>query len=391
MKKYFLLLAAITITLGAMAQKGKVTSAQSFIDQGALDKAKDALDEAFTNDKSKDWFNTYFVKGKLCQAIYEADNPKYNAYYADPLQEAYAAYEKAMELDTKGTTKKRIITNMVYNSLAMNLYDQGSKRFEAKDYKGALKSFETQIEITESDKYAGAVDTGMYYNAGLAAINAGQYAEAIKYFEKCAEMKYMGITPYYQIYECYMNLGDTAKAESYLLKLPTLFPNDNTITLQLIDLYLKSNKFDEALKYIKIAKEKDPNNYSLYFATGITFLNQNKFDDAITELKKAVELKPDIYDTQYSMGAAYINKAADMFIKANDIMDVNKYSAAIDEANAVYAKALPYMEKAHELKPDDIYSMRSLQELYYRLKQKDPSLAPKYDAIKAKIDSLEQK
>ena len=45
-------------------------------------------------------------------------------------------------------------------------------RFEAKDYEGALKSFETQIKITESDKYAGAIDTGMYYNAGLAAINS---------------------------------------------------------------------------------------------------------------------------------------------------------------------------------------------------------------------------
>jgi tetratricopeptide (TPR) repeat protein len=391
MKKFFLLIAAISISLGMMAQKGKVTSAQSFIDQGALDKAKEALDQAFTNAKSKDWYNTYFVKGKLCQAIYEADNPKYNSYYADPLQEAYASYEKAMELDTKGSTKKRIITNMIYNSLAMNLYSQGSKRFEAKDYKGALKSFETQIEITESDKYAGAVDTGMYYNAGLSAVNSGQYNEAIKYFEKCAEMKYLGITPYYQIYECYIDLGDTTKAESYLLELPKLFPDDKTITLQLIDLYLKSNKFDEALKYIKVAKEKDPDNYSLYFATGITFLNQDKFDDAITELKKAVELKPDLYDTQYSMGAAYINKAADMFKKANDIMDVNKYSAAVDEANAIYAKALPYMEKAHELKPDDEYAMRSLQELYYRLKQKDPSLAEKYEAIKAKLDSLEKK
>ena len=49
-----------------------------------------------------------------------------------------------------------------------------------------------------------------------------------------------------------------------------------------------------------------------------------------------------------------------MFTKANEIMDVKKYTEAIDEANAVYAKALPYMEKAHELKPDDVYTMRRL-------------------------------
>jgi hypothetical protein len=44
------------------------------------------------------------------------------------------------------------------------------------------------------------------------------------------------------------------------------------------------------------------------------------------------------------------------------------------------------MEKAIELKPDDIYTMRSLQELYYRLKQTD-----KYNAIKAKLDVIDKK
>lgn len=127
------------------------------------------------DEKSKDWFNTYFTqKGKLCQAVFKSDNPKFKAFYSDPLGEAYNAYEKAIELDPKGGTKKRIIANMIYNSLALDLYTQGGNQFEAKDFAGALKSFETQIKITESDKYAGAIDTGMYYNAGLAAVNSGK-------------------------------------------------------------------------------------------------------------------------------------------------------------------------------------------------------------------------
>ena len=195
MKKFFLLVAVFSISLVAMAQKGKVTSAQSLIDQGILDKAKEALDQAMLDEKSKDWTNTYFVKGKLAQAVYKSENPKFKAFYSDPLGEAYAAYEKSMELDPKGATKKRIITNMIYNSLALDLYSQGSTQFEEKDFAGAFKSFETQIKITESDKYAGAIDTGMYYNAGLAASNSGKYKEAITYFEKCATMGYQGITP----------------------------------------------------------------------------------------------------------------------------------------------------------------------------------------------------
>jgi tetratricopeptide (TPR) repeat protein len=282
--------------------------------------------------------------------------------------------------------KKKIITNMIYTDLANDFFNQGSVQFEAKDFAGALKSFEKQINIAEGDKYIGAIDTGMYYNAGLAAINSGNNKEAIKYFEKCAEMKYLGITPYYQIYESYLGLGDTIQAESVLKGLPDKFPGDKTITLQLIDLYIKSNKPDEAQKYIKVAKEADPTNSTLYFAAGIMYLNQSRYDEAIEELTKSIELNPDVYDAQYGLGAAYINKASDMFVKANEIMDVKKYSAAIDEANAVYAKALPYMEKANEINPEDVYALRSLQELYYRLKQTD-----KYNAIKAKLDAIEKK
>ena len=132
-------------------------------------------------------------------------------------------------------------------------------------------------------------------------------------------------------------------------------------------------------------KADDPENYSLYFAEGIIYLNQFKYDEAIAGLTKSVELKSDLYDSQYGLGAAYINKASDMFVKANDIMDVNKYNAAIDEAMKVFAQALPYMEKAQELKPDDVFAMRSLKELYYRLKMTD-----KYNAIKAKLDAIDK-
>lgn len=386
MKKLFLLLALITISFGAIAQKGKVTSAQSFIDQQMLDKAKEAIDQALTDEKSMNWFNTYFVKGRLCQAIFTADNPKYNEYFADPLAEAYASYEKAMQLDTKGGTKKKIIAQMIYNSLAQDLFAQGSKKFTDGDYEGALKAFSIQIKINESELYAGGVDTGMYFNAGLAAQNAKKFDEATKYYEKCGEMKYLGINPYFRIYECILGRGDTVKAEAYLLDLPNKFPGDNTINFQLADLYLKSNKPTEALVYLGRAKEADPNNYSLWFASGITYLNIQKYDEAIEALTRALEIKSDLAETHYAMGASYINKAYEMNQKANDIMDVKKYEEAVNELNKVYTKALPYMQKAYELNPNDKYTLMSLKELYYRLK-----MTKEYEEIKTKLDAMEQK
>jgi tetratricopeptide (TPR) repeat protein len=384
MKKYFLLIAVFSISLGALAQKGKVNLALSLIEQGALDKAKEAIDQALEHDKSKDWFNTYYAQGKLCEAVFLSDNPDFQEYYPSPLQEAYASYKKGLELDEKDKLRKRMITTMTYNSLAANLYNQGSTKFSEQDYEGALESFETQIEIALSDLYVGMADTGMYYNAGLAAINSGQYNDAIKYFEKCTEMKYEGITPYYQLYESYLGLGDTVKAESILMGLEDEFPDDDNVILNLIDLYIKAKRNEEALKYIEVAKENDPGNANIYFAAGAIYLSEERFDEAIAELKKADELEPNVFDTQYAIGAAYVNKAASMVVKANEIMDVEKYKAAIDEANKVYGEALPYMERANELQPDDFFTLRGLQELYYRLQEKE-----KYEEVKAKADSIE--
>jgi hypothetical protein len=75
-----------------------------------------------------------------------------------------------------------------------------------------------------------------------------------------------------------------------------------------------------------------------------------------------------------------------MFKAANDIMDVKKYSEAVDKANEVYSKALPYMEKAYKLNPEDVYTMRSLKELYYRMKMTD-----KYNEINAKLSAIDNK
>jgi tetratricopeptide (TPR) repeat protein len=381
MRKIFLFVVLVSISIGAMAQRGKVTSASTFIDQGDLARAKTDLEQALLDPKSANLPITFFTKGKLAQAAYEAGNKE---LYPDPLSEAYAAYEKAMELDEKGQMKRRIISGMVYDALAADLYEQGGTQFDEQDFQGALKSFETQIRIAESDMYVGAVDTGMYYNAGVAAINSGSYDAALKHFQTCADMKYMGITPYYQIYEANIAKGDTATAEATLTALPGLFPDDKTITLQLIDLYIKSGKNTEAQKYITMAKESEPTNHTLYFAAGIIYLNEEKYDEAIAELQKSIDLNSEMFDTQYAIGAAYINKAAAMYKAANDIMDVAQYNTAVASANEVYNKALPFMEKAYALNTGDIYTMRNLKELYYRLQMTD-----KYNDISAKLSAAE--
>jgi len=386
MKKCFILVLVLTISFGAMAQMGKVTSAISFMDQGLLDKAKEALDVALVNEKSKDNPKTYMAQGRLCQEVFKTDKPNFKTLISNPLDEAYAAYEKALALDTKGAIGKQIKLNSTYLSLGNDFVTQAVQQFEAKDFEGAVKSFETNIKIASSDNYIGVVDSGIYFNAGLAAYNGKMYEKAIKYFQKCAEMKYEATMPYFLMYNCYMGLKDMANAEATLKTVFKLYPDDKDVIMQLVDFYINNEKLDEAYASLKVAKDKNPNDHTLYWAEGVIYMRQDKYDLAIEALTKSVELKGDQYDTQFNLGVCYYNKAVEMFQKANDIMDAAKYNAAVGEANAVFIKAIPYFEKANQLKPDDVDSLKNLKELYFRLRTVNPEYETKYNEAVKKLE-----
>jgi tetratricopeptide (TPR) repeat protein len=115
------------------------------------------------HEKSKDWTKTYYALGRLAQASFESDNPKFKSLYKKPLVEAYKAYEKAMELDPKGGTKKMLQVNSTYLLLGNLFINEGVQNFSDQKFDAALESFKHNIKIASSDVYIGLVDTGIIY------------------------------------------------------------------------------------------------------------------------------------------------------------------------------------------------------------------------------------
>ena len=86
-----------------------------------------------------------------------------------------------------------------------------------------------------------------------------------------------------------------------------------------------------------------------------------------------MEIDPDHFNSLYNTGAIYYNKAGDLIAEAQELpLDAKEeYQQKLDKAKEYFKKALPYMEKAHELKPEDQETMLSLKEMYHRLKMYD--------------------
>ncbi|MFO7756088.1 MAG: tetratricopeptide repeat protein [Bacteroidales bacterium] len=387
-----LIIAAVAVTftgcaaLEGAAQKGKVSSALNLAESGELEKAKEAIDEALEGEATKDWPKTYYAQGRVAQTMwekgYENDNEKLMTTYDNQLIHAYDSYLKSIELDDGNSMENLVIIQLP--ALANDFLAWAAREFENENFGKATMAFEELIDLQQSDVYIGSVDTAVVYNTALAAYNDEDYDKAIKYLDWSIELEYGETTPYILKYQACMNRNDLDCAEMALREAFEAFPSDEQILLTMIQFFIDNDKKDDALDYIELAIKDSPDNHQLYYARGVLHMQTENYDKALVALKKSIELKEDFFESHYNAGVCYYNKGAELIEEANNLMDPTEYNEAISEARDVFESALPYMERARELDPDDMDTLVSLKELYYRLQ-----MTEKYEEVNARIKELE--
>ncbi|MBW8324157.1 MAG: tetratricopeptide repeat protein [Prolixibacteraceae bacterium] len=380
MKRTTILFALLFAVTCAFAQKGKVTSALSYKETGKLDKAVEAIEETIDANNPKTegsvtWPRTWEVRGEIYQAVFQSKDENYKKLSADPLTVAFDSYMKALQLDDKDRFGKSVKIKLTL--LIGDLTNQAVAAFNEENYEKAMKSFEQIIAIEQTPVYKAedpnAIDTVIIFNAGLAAYNAQKYDKAIEYYKQAAKYKYNGAKTYSLISSSYLQKQDTLGALNILQDGLKEYSDNGALLVEVINIYLNANKVDDAMKYLDIAISQDPKNSSYYFAQGTLYDKLQRTEDAANSYLKAIEFKADYFDAYYNLGALYYNKGVKQVDVANSIPSnqPEKYEEEKNKADIEFKKAIPYMEKAHEVNPTDKFTMESLKTLYYRLKMLD--------------------
>jgi tetratricopeptide (TPR) repeat protein len=380
MKRTTILFVLLFAVSGVFAQKGKVTSALSYKESGKLDKAVEAIEESIDANNPKTegsltWPRTYEVRGEIYQAVFQSKDENYKKLSADPLTVAYDSYMKALQLDDKGKNVKSI--KIKFTLLIGDLTNQAVAAFNEENYEKALKSFEQIMAIEQTPAYkadeVNAVDTVIMFNAGLAAYNAKNYDKAVDYYKQAAKYKYNGAKTISLIANSYLQKKDTVSALGVLQDGLKEYSDNGALLVDIINTYLNANKVNDAMKYLDIAISQDPKNASYYFARGTLYDKLQKSEEAAESYLKAIEFKEDYFDAYYNIGALYYNKGVKQVDVANTIPSnqPDKYEEEKNKADVEFKKAIPYMEKAHQINPTDKYTLESLKTLYYRLKMLD--------------------
>ena len=371
------------------AQKSKVTGAQNYLTSGKLDKAKEAIDEGIQDEKCVAYAKAYLVKGKVYQGIFESPLPAYKKLAEKPLDIAFDAYMKALELDEKGKMEKPVkaqMTNMIpdYTNEAVNLYNAG-------DFPGALAAFERVLEIEGMDMFKenATIDTAVIFNAGMTAQKADQLDKAAKYYKQSIEYNYGGAKTYANLSKVLTDSGNKEEGVKYLHKGFELYPNDSWMLVELINHYMLGGEPQKAADYLDKAIELDPTNASFYRAKGTLYEKTEEFAKAEEMYTKALSMDPNDFTSQYNLGLLKLNAAIQKHKVANEIMDAKKYNEAIKAVYSEYEAVIPYFEKVLEMQPDEKNSMITLKELYFKLRNENEVYLEKYNKIKDKLDGME--
>lgn len=375
-----------------MAQGAKVLNAYNYMRDGELLKARAEIEPATTDLKTGIDAKTWYYRGQINERIYfynEADKSKFDEIRQDALVEGLNSYKKALEIGSKKIDINDVRSR--YQNLGAYAYQEGVNEFNSKNFAKAGMFFEACFTTKEREN---VIDSASIFNAGIAYMNAKEFEKSREALKKSIEYGYQVENSFVNIANTYDMEGNKSMYQQTLSEARKLLPNSQALVTAEINVYLENKDYARALDNLNIAIENDPNNKTLWFARGNILDNQqssmneegkteeakNTAEKALSDYKKALEIDPTYFDAAYSIGALIFNQGAAMINDANNLTDDKAYKAAKILAEARIKEALPYLEKAHELKPEDQSTMMSLKELYARTNQMD-----KYNEMNEKL------
>ena len=419
--KYVLLASALLISVATFAQKDQIKAAEKALKAGNAQEAITILQgaeaaSAAAPDAEKAQF--HFVKANAHLAL-ATKNEDTDAN----LSAAAKAYQEVLSIEkTSGKAKfsaqaSTSIIDVKYKLINSAIADSKADKHAT----GAKKLYDAYL----LDKK----DTINLYYAASTYVNAKEYETAYNAYDELKKLNYSGKgTNFYavnkingeeQIFstakerdqmvklgthekprneelpskrgEIYKNMalilvqnGKVAEAKKAIAEARVANPEDKTLILTEANLYLDTKDFDTYKKLITEVLAQSPNDADLVFNLGVSSYNAKNLVEAETYYKRAIEIKPDYVNAYLNLAILKLDADKKLFEEiqklGNSEKDNKRYEVLKKQREAVFASALPYLEKASELDATNEEVKGTLLSVYRALE-----MTEKAKALKAKM------
>lgn len=391
-------------------------------DTSYLMKANRNIDLALADESTKNQAKTHAYKARIMYYVYQynlkQETKNLEATVSDKNARAEAAYgntptkefetacnsiETIKAVDSKyfksileiikgGSAASASDDDLKLSSVAMQLKLESSNiavgKYKVKQFDQAADFFykSATLNLLLAEK----IDTSGFYNACISAQKAKNTPKMIEYNKKMIDQNIATPYNYQTIYDAKLSVKDTAGALEYLALGRKAYPNDVYLMNKETEMFLQKGNQQKALENLQAAITKDSTNAQLHLVLGNVYDNlanpkgvtgkdttkPANYDElvmkAANHYKKAVDLRPSNQDSYfnalYNLGALYNNYGATLYNKAMEkatITQLAKSQKDIEAKSKEYYKlAIPYLEQALSVKPDDRSSMVALRKLY---------------------------
>ena len=377
MNKVTLLLFCTFITICSVAQKHNVTSAAITFKQfkgdntEKLEEAKNFIDQAYNTESTSNDPKMWNYRSQIYLKI---ATTKDQLIDKDAVFKATEAYLKCIQTDQKGrvvvrkwTTEEDVRNNLINCGLLLN--NLAIKMISDKDFNSALVCYGRISEIIPYDtedqfKRGNITKETLLYSKFFAHYHLNDNNKSKEVLQQLIDLNFNEPKIYKYMSDIYIKEDKPDKALEYLSLGREMFEDDELLIIEEINLYIKLDRTSELITKLGEAILLDEENDKLYFSRGAIYDQQGNIEMAEKDYLLAIDLNPSSFSATYNLGALYFNYGVKLKDEAGNASNNTKYTALKKQADANFAKALPYMEVAFNLNGEDKNTIISLKQLY---------------------------
>ncbi len=381
MRKVLFTAAALLFTVcAASAQESVVKQAKKA--KSNPEEAAKILEPALTDPSTANDPETWKLAGDLQYSIYDKENT--NLYLGNlgggkvDTMKMYKSLAKMFEYYTKcdeaeqaqvksGELKKPKLRKKLVQTLTKvrpQLTNAGSDAYNAGNYADALKYFGLYVDAPQNamfdDVPAVKNDTLVPLIANYAVLAANSLKDnssVIKYAAIGKTHKEEGFRSLMCLAEVY-GKGETPDSVQWLATVKEgveKFPNQEYFVGNLMDYYIQKGKVSEALSAMDQIIAKNPASAYYKYVKGVLQYENKDYDGAIATFNEVIAAGGDFQaESNSKIGDCYFFPAQSIVEENSKIsMDDPKYATNEKQIEELYKKAAPFYEKAKALKPND--------------------------------------
>lgn len=393
-------------------------------DTSELALAKQSIDDAAVNEKTKDEPKTYLYRGEVYMAYFtqhlsdlvskaikvsgaknanQARSDAYSNIDTNTICVAANCFMKVIQMVPNDYYAEEAKQGQNLPTCLIHLENKAPREYSAGRYASALALYQKILQVsallnkTTDSAYKQNIEA-----AALSADAANNTAVALTYYQKLIDLKYGGAMPYRSLMNMYNKQNDSAKVWDYMEKGRAMYPNDLSMIITETNFYLTRHEYDKALnnltsaiKQVEASPDKNKQHTellsSLYQNLGGIYDRKafpkdakdndlpkpadfdSAFAQADTNYGNALAVNPDNFDVLKARGALYFNRAVPIIKQANElpINATDKYNKLMALAKVYFLQAQPYLERAYKIKPGDIENANALKNVYATTDQND--------------------